>query len=205
MKTKEIDPNEKRKRSENFKSYMNRGGPNAPGSKTISDGKTNCLKNLTFVISGNNENNQITIYRIVVPILGVLESLERDECKSLIEKYGGRVTMAISGKTNYLIVGRDASEAKINKAREINLKIISEDDLLELIRTLPGDEEKTKRELPKMSETSAVKSKAEISPVKSKSKSSAIVSKATATTDPTVIIPTVSVDTSTLLCKYLFN
>jgi BRCT domain type II-containing protein len=31
---------------------MNRGGPDAPGSKTIPDGEKNCLKNLAFVISG---------------------------------------------------------------------------------------------------------------------------------------------------------
>jgi replication factor C subunit 1 len=52
MKTKETDPIDKRKRAEMYKSYMNRGGPSAPGSKTIPDGEENCLKNLTFVISG---------------------------------------------------------------------------------------------------------------------------------------------------------
>jgi BRCT domain type II-containing protein len=31
---------------------MNRGGPDAPGSKTIPDGEKNCLKSLAFVISG---------------------------------------------------------------------------------------------------------------------------------------------------------
>lgn len=71
----------------------------------------------------------------------MLESLERDECKNLVEKYGGRVTVALSGKTNYLIVGRDASEGKISKARESKVQVISEDDLLEMIRTRPGDED----------------------------------------------------------------
>ena len=33
---------------------MNRGGPDAPGSKVIPDGAHNCLKNLTFVISGKS-------------------------------------------------------------------------------------------------------------------------------------------------------
>src|ERR1700728_4161011 len=52
MKTIEIDPVVKRQRSEMFKSYMNRGGPSAHGSKTIPDGEKNCLKDLTFVITG---------------------------------------------------------------------------------------------------------------------------------------------------------
>jgi BRCT domain type II-containing protein len=52
MKTKEVDPLEKKRRVENYKTFMNRGGADAPGSKTIPDGAPNCLKNLTFVISG---------------------------------------------------------------------------------------------------------------------------------------------------------
>ena len=52
QKTKELDPEEKRRRSESYKSFVNRGGPDAPGSKEIPEGKPNCLKNITFVISG---------------------------------------------------------------------------------------------------------------------------------------------------------
>lgn len=52
MKTKEVDPLEKKRRVENYRAFMNRGGPDAPGSKQIPDGAPNCLKNLTFVISG---------------------------------------------------------------------------------------------------------------------------------------------------------
>ncbi|CAF3688927.1 unnamed protein product [Adineta steineri] len=122
LKTKDVDPLEKKRRVENFKTFMNRGGADAPGSKTIPDGAPNCLKNLTFVISG------------------VLESLERDDCKDLIEKYGGRVTGSISSKTGYLLVGRDGGESKITKARDLKVKIISEDDLLQMIATRPGDD-----------------------------------------------------------------
>ena len=60
-------------------------------------GGENCLEGLTFVITG------------------VLESLERDETQSLIEKYGGKVTKSISKKTSYLVAGRDAGESKMAK------------------------------------------------------------------------------------------
>ena len=60
-------------------------------------GGENCLEGLTFVITG------------------ILESLERDEAKSLVEKYGGKVTGSVSKKTGYVIVGRDAGESKIAK------------------------------------------------------------------------------------------
>jgi BRCT domain type II-containing protein len=59
MKTIEIDPTEKRKRFENYKSFVNRGGPDAPGSKTIPNGEKNCLKNLTFVITGKKALSKI--------------------------------------------------------------------------------------------------------------------------------------------------
>ncbi len=117
-------------------------------------------------------------------MLGVLESLERDECKNLIEKYGGRVTIAISGKTNYLITGRDVSEAKLNKAKEIKIDIISEDDLLEMIRTRPGN---------------AVSTTSKSSPAKLKQKSSSITD-----LDP-ILVPNTSAEDSSLLCKYQFQ
>ena len=70
--------------------------------------------------------------------VGVLPSLERDESKKIIESYGGRVTTAVSGKTNYLLAGRDAGKSKTDTASKRRIKIISEDDLLEMIRTRPG-------------------------------------------------------------------
>lgn len=48
-------------------------------------------------------------------ITGVLESIEREEAKSLIERYGGKVTGNVSKKTNYLIMGRDSGQSKSDK------------------------------------------------------------------------------------------
>ena len=60
-------------------------------------GQENCLEGLTFVITG------------------VLESMERDEAKSLLERYGGKVTGGISKKTSYMVLGRDGGESKTAK------------------------------------------------------------------------------------------
>ncbi|CAF3353154.1 unnamed protein product [Rotaria sp. Silwood1] len=186
MKIKDVDPLEKKRRVENFKTFMNRGGPDAPGSKTIPDGASNCLKNLTFVISG------------------ILESLERDECKSLIEKYGGRVTGSISSKTTYLLVGRDGGESKVEKARDLKVKIISEDDLLQMIATRPGYDE-----TPKKIPTSTSQPLPPPSPVKSKPTAFNTVgdvdkAKTSLSTPPTInndtpTTPKLSVDESTLM------
>ena len=84
-------------RGSSYHSYLARGGPKAPGSKPIPEGKEDCLEGLVFVISG------------------VLESLEREEASDLIKKYGGKVTQSISKKTSYMVVGEEAGEAKLAK------------------------------------------------------------------------------------------
>lgn len=93
-----------------------RAGPSNPGSKEIPKGKANCLNGLTFVLTGE------------------FESMERDEAKAVIIELGGRVTSAISGKTNYIVAGEEAGPAKLAKAEDMNISVLSEDDLLDLIR-----------------------------------------------------------------------
>ena len=46
---------------------------------------------------------------------GVLESIDRDNTKSLIERYGGKVTASVSKNTSYVVVGRDAGDTKLAK------------------------------------------------------------------------------------------
>lgn len=76
-------------------------------SVNVPQGADNCLEGLTFVITG------------------VLESLEREDAKSLVEKYGGKVTGSLSKKTNYIVVGRDAGESKLNKVIVILKQILN--------------------------------------------------------------------------------
>ena len=58
----------------------------------------------------------------------------RDELKSLIEKYGGKVTDSISKKTNYLINNDiNSTSSKNTKAQALNIPIITENDFLKII------------------------------------------------------------------------
>uniref|UniRef100_A0A8K9WLU3 Replication factor C subunit 1 n=1 Tax=Oncorhynchus mykiss TaxID=8022 RepID=A0A8K9WLU3_ONCMY len=114
----------KRGNSSAFRSFLNRDGPRALGSKPIPTGAENCLEGGVFVISG------------------VLESMEREDAKSLIERYGGKVTGNISKRTTYLVMGRDGGVAKTEKAEGFGTKILDEDGLLELIRSTPGKKSK---------------------------------------------------------------
>ncbi|XP_068607069.1 replication factor C subunit 1 [Brachionichthys hirsutus] len=107
-----------------YRNYLSRDGPRALGSKEIPQGAENCLEGFVFVVTG------------------VLESMERDEAKSLIERYGGKLTSSISKKTSYLVQGRDSGVSKLEKAQSFGTKILDEDGLLALIRTKPGKKSK---------------------------------------------------------------
>lgn len=106
--------------SKYYAAYMRREGPQNPGSKRIPVGNKDCFAGLKFLITG------------------VLDSLERDECKSIIEKYGGHVVSGVTKKLDYLIVGKDAGESKLQKADELNVKKLDEDEFLQLICTKSG-------------------------------------------------------------------
>lgn len=103
----------------NYHEYMMRksAGPSAPGSKEIPAGAPDCLEGLTFVFTGE------------------LESLRREEAQDLVKRYGGRVTGAPSGKTSFVVVGEGAGASKLAKIEALGLKTLTEDGLLDLIRS----------------------------------------------------------------------
>ena len=57
----------------------------------------------------------------------------RDEIKELIEKNGGKNVSSVSNKTDYLVAGDKTGHAKLEKAQKLNIKVISEDEFLNMI------------------------------------------------------------------------
>ncbi|GBG82876.1 hypothetical protein CBR_g36402 [Chara braunii] len=96
------------------------GKPRAPpphkGEKEIPQGDETCLKGLTFVISGT------------------LDSLEREEAEVLIKSHGGRVTSSVSKKTSFLLADEDVGGRKSQKAKELGVIFVKEDELFDMIR-----------------------------------------------------------------------
>ena len=66
-------------------------------------------------------------------ISGVFTHHSRDEYKSLIEGLGGKIASSISSKTNYVLAGANMGPAKLAKATDLGITILSEDELLDLI------------------------------------------------------------------------
>ena len=73
------------------------------------------LNNQTFVISG------------------VFAKVSRDELKDLIEQNGGKNVSSVSAKTNYLVAGENMGPSKREKAQKLGIRILSEDDFLQMI------------------------------------------------------------------------
>lgn len=81
--------------------------------------KNGVLTNLSFVITGSLNNFE-----------------NRDQLIEYIEQNGGKVVKAISNKVNYLINNDiNSTSTKNAKAKELDIKIISEDDLLKMVNS----------------------------------------------------------------------
>lgn len=74
------------------------------------------LANKTFVVSG------------------VFTEFSRDELKATIKANGGKVVSSISGKLDYLVAGDKMGPAKLQKATDLEIKIISEQEFIQLIQ-----------------------------------------------------------------------
>ena len=77
--------------------------------------KTGKLKNKTFIFTGK------------------LDTMSRAEAKSLIEKNSGKILSNVNKKLDYLIIGEKPTTKKVLKAKELNIKVISQAEFLKLL------------------------------------------------------------------------
>ena len=71
----------------------------------------------------------------IVVLTGKLEVMGRSEAGKLLEKHGAKVTGSVSKKTTLVIAGED-SGSKLTKANELGIRVINEDEFIELLKDL---------------------------------------------------------------------
>ena len=67
-------------------------------------------------------------------ISGVFSTYSRDELKDLIEANGGKILSSISAKLNFLVAGDNMGPAKLDKAKKLNIPMISDEELIGMIK-----------------------------------------------------------------------
>jgi DNA ligase (NAD+) len=65
-------------------------------------------------------------------LTGTLPNYSRDAAKKMIEDAGGKVSGSVSKKTDYVVAGEDAG-SKLDKARELGVKVVDEKGMEELV------------------------------------------------------------------------
>lgn len=66
-------------------------------------------------------------------VSGVFAKFSRDDLKKAIEDNGGKVGSSISAKTHYVVAGDNMGPAKLEKANQLGIPIINEDDFIRMI------------------------------------------------------------------------
>jgi DNA ligase (NAD+) len=80
----------------------------------------------------NNETGNALNGKVIV-ISGVFRMHTRDEYKELIEKTGGKNSSSISGNTSFILAGDNMGPSKREKAEELGVRIMSEEEFLKII------------------------------------------------------------------------
>lgn len=68
-----------------------------------------------------------------IVISGVFEYHSRDEYKEMIERNGGKNVGSISSKTSFILAGANMGPAKLEKAQKLGIRIMSENEFLDLL------------------------------------------------------------------------
>ena len=77
--------------------------------------KNGSLKNKTFMFTGK------------------LNGMSRAEAKSLIEQNSGKIISNVNKKLDYLVIGEKPTTKKVNNAKDLNVKVITQDDWMKML------------------------------------------------------------------------
>ncbi len=89
---------------------------------------------LNFVLSDEKIASKSTIFTgLKFVISGTFTKFSRDELKEIIEQNGGKNISSVSTQVDYIIAGNNMGPAKLEKAQKLGIKIISEDEMLEML------------------------------------------------------------------------
>lgn len=91
---------------------------------------SNCIeRGVEFMQRSNSLDKRFDNLSFV--FTGTLKKLKRDDAKKIVESYGGRVSSSVSKKISYLVAGESAG-SKLDKARDLGVKVVTELEFLDM-------------------------------------------------------------------------
>jgi DNA ligase (NAD+) len=91
------------------------------------------LEGAGLKFTGEKKRRGTTLAGKTFVLTGTLERHTRDEAKQVIEDAGGKVAGSVSKKTDYVVAGAEAG-SKLDKARELGVAVIDEDEMERLVK-----------------------------------------------------------------------
>ncbi|HQO48257.1 MAG TPA: NAD-dependent DNA ligase LigA [Paludibacteraceae bacterium] len=89
---------------------------------------------LQFETASENAPVSDKLNGLSIVISGTFVHHSRDEYKALIEQHGGKNISSVSAKANFILAGANMGPAKLEKAQKLGVKIIDENEFLEMIQ-----------------------------------------------------------------------
>jgi DNA ligase (NAD+) len=90
------------------------------------------LRRAGLAFTGKKKERGTALAGKTFVLTGTLTNFTRDEAKKMIEDAGGRVSGSVSKRTDYVVAGDDAG-SKLDKAKELGVKVIGEKEMQELV------------------------------------------------------------------------
>lgn len=90
------------------------------------------LREAGLTLTGKKKERGTALAGKTFVLTGTLPRLTRDEAKKMIEDAGGRVSGSVSKKTDFVVAGDEAG-SKLDKAKELGVKVIGEKEMQELL------------------------------------------------------------------------
>lgn len=88
---------------------------------------------LQMCVAGDAEPKGTALTGQSIVISGVFERHSREEYKAIIEQQGGKNVSSISAKTSFILAGANMGPSKLEKAQKLGIKLVSEQEFLEMI------------------------------------------------------------------------
>ncbi|MCI5578604.1 MAG: NAD-dependent DNA ligase LigA, partial [Oscillospiraceae bacterium] len=91
------------------------------------------LKELGVNMTYSNQQVSSSLAGLTFVLTGTLPTLKREQAKEMIEQHGGKCSGSVSKKTSYLVAGEEAG-SKLDKANELGITVLNEEQFLNLLK-----------------------------------------------------------------------